>query len=80
MMLADGFEKAFIGTGCRFNIVVAVYDYSKCVKILMKRDKMSEDEAEEWMSYNVIGAWVGEDTPVFVHLHSLKTALEEFVD
>ena len=33
-----------------------------------------------WMSYNVIGAWVGEDTPVFVHLHSLKTALEEFVD
>jgi hypothetical protein len=55
-MLADGFEKAFIGTGCRFNIVVAVYDYSKCVKILMKRDKMSEDEAEEWMSYNVIGA------------------------
>ena len=70
MMLADGFEKAFIGTGCRFNIVVAVYDYSKCVKILMKRDGMKEYEAEEWMSY----------TPVFVHIHSLKTALEEFVD
>ena len=27
-----------------------------------------------------VGAWVGEDTPVFVHIHSLKTALEEFVD
>jgi len=28
---------------------------------------MTEEDAEEWMEYNVVGAWVGETTPMFVH-------------
>ena len=27
---------------------------------------MSEDEAAEYFEFNVVGAWVGESTPVFV--------------
>ena len=67
-LLADGFEDALIGLvsgACRQP--VACYDYQKCVRILMKRDKMSEDEAEEFMDFNVTGAYVGETTPLFLH-------------
>ena len=65
-LLATGFEKAFKGYGQQFNKVVAVYDYSKCVKILMKRDGMTEDDAREYMEFNVLGAYLGEYTPVFI--------------
>jgi hypothetical protein len=27
---------------------------------------MSEEEAEEYFQYNVEGAWVGENTPIFL--------------
>ena len=65
-MLASGLDKAIIGTteGMRF---VAVYDYDKCVRILMS-DGMDYSEALEWMEYNVVSAYVGEGTPVFISL------------
>ena len=65
-LLADGFEEALIGIGIQFNNEVAVYDYEKCVKVLMERDKMKLGEAIEYMDYNVLGAYVGENTPVFI--------------
>jgi len=33
------------------------------VRICMWRDGMSDDEAVEYIEYNCIGAWVGEQTP-----------------
>ena len=64
-LLADGFEEALIGIGTQFNTELAVYDWQKCVEVLM-RDGMTEDEATEFMDFNVTGAWVGPNTPVFV--------------
>lgn len=64
-LLANGFEKALIGFGHRHNQQVAIYDYWECVHILMKRDKMTEEDAIEHMEYNVIGSYVGEYTPIF---------------
>ena len=29
---------------------------------------MSEEEAQEYFEHNTIGAWVGEGTPLFIHL------------
>jgi len=63
---AVGFDDALIGIGRQFNINVAVYDYIKCVEILMSRDNMDAEEAIEFMEYNVVGAYVGPRTPVFV--------------
>lgn len=34
----------------------AVYDYNRMVRFLMDRDKMSEDEAIEFIEYNTIRA------------------------
>ena len=66
ILLANDFEDAFMGLGRQGNKNLAVYDYEKCVLILMKKEDWTEEEAIEWMEYNVVGAWVGEQTPVFV--------------
>lgn len=66
-LLADGFEDAFIGFAERCGAgPVAVYDYANAVKVLVDRDGMSEEEAEEYLQFNVLGAYVGEQTPWFV--------------
>jgi hypothetical protein len=67
ILLADGFEDALVGWvvgACRQP--VACYDYDKCAEILVKRDGMDEDEAYEYIDFNVIGAYVGPGTPLFV--------------
>jgi hypothetical protein len=45
------------------------YDTDKVIEILM--EDMSEDEAWEYFEYNVLGAWVGEHTPVFLEIGNL---------
>ena len=64
-LLADGFEDALIGYSQQFNKVLALYDYAKCVSILMSRDSMTEEEACEFLEFNTLGAYVGENTPAF---------------
>ena len=76
IMLADGFEEAFVGIGQQFVHTFAVYDHGKCVEILRYRDGMTEEEAEEFMEFNVNGAWVGKGTPVFLRPMSLDDAQE----
>ena len=44
---------------------VVCYDRSKVIAILMK-DGMDEEEAEEFFEFNVIGAYMGPETPVFI--------------
>lgn len=64
ILLADGFEDAFIGIGRQFGKPMAIYNRSKCIEILM--DDMTFEEAEEYFSFNVEGAYVGEQTPIFL--------------
>jgi hypothetical protein len=64
VLLADGFDDAFVGIGRQFGRPIAVYNRSKCIDIL--QEDMSEEEAEEYFQYNVEGAWVGENTPIFL--------------
>tara|TARA_R100001463_G_scaffold90677_2_gene145371 strand:- start:1486 stop:1707 length:222 start_codon:yes stop_codon:yes gene_type:complete len=71
MLLADGFEKAFIGTGRQFNKELAVYDYDKCIEILSI--DMGYEDAVEFFEYNVVGAYVGDETPIFLNREPLET-------
>jgi hypothetical protein len=65
---ADSFDDALIGfvwpldTGVK----VAVYDRNKCIEILQEGDGMSEEDAIEFFEFNVSGAYVGPQTPMFV--------------
>lgn len=65
MLVADGFDAAIIGITEGIAPVV-VYDWDKCVEILRK--DMSEEDAIEYMSFNVTGAYVGPRTPIFIRL------------
>ena len=64
-LLADGLESAFIGLGYQFHTPVAVYSKRKALEALMVQG-MSELEAIEYFDYNVAGAYIGEQTPIFL--------------
>ena len=66
-VLLDGFELALVGMGTRFNKPVAVYDYVKCIDTIIDRDHLTEEEAIEFFESNVVGASVGESTPIIVN-------------
>lgn len=76
-LFADGFEDALIGYCERCGISpVALYDYDKCISILMKRDGMTETDAVEFFEFNTLGAFVGEATPMFAKLLRGRFILE----
>jgi len=65
ILLADGLDEAFIGIGWQFNTPFAVYDRDKCMEILESQG-MTPEEAQEYFYYNTQGAYVGEQTPIFL--------------
>ena len=73
VLLADGLEDAFIGVSCGCGPSKAIYDWDKCVDVFMNRDKMTYEEAVEWIDYNVTGAYVGEQTPEFIFLYDKRS-------
>jgi hypothetical protein len=68
LLKADGFDEAILGVGrkkgCEDSIV---YSYERCVEILIDRDNMSYEDAIEWMEFNVVDAYVGPSTPIYIH-------------
>ncbi len=73
-MKAEGFDDAIIGItdGAFAPTMRLVYDIDKCVDILMRRDGMTREEAMEFFTFNVSGAYVGEGTPLYVWSMSFK--------
>jgi hypothetical protein len=67
LLTMDGFDEAIIGTIETFGRPLLVcYDKDKVIELLMKSGIKTEDEAEEYFEYNILGAWVGEQTPCFL--------------
>ena len=67
IMLADGFEEAFVGIVESFGLAPrACYDYDKCIQILMRPSDMEYEDAVEYFQFNVEGSYVGEHTPAFI--------------
>ena len=63
--LADGLDEAFIGV-TEDEPPRAVYDSQKVISTLI-RDGMSYDEAQEFYSFNIAGAHIGPQTPIFIN-------------
>lgn len=55
------YDEAIIGIS---NDDRVVYSYQGLVEALMRHDGMSEEDAEEWVSYNVLGSLYGENMPI----------------
>jgi hypothetical protein len=68
-LIANGFDDAIIGIVERYGMnPVVLYNKDKCLKILQKRDGMSESEAIDFYYYNIVGAYMGEHTPCFAEI------------
>ena len=81
MLKADDFDEAIIGVGRRCgqpNIVV--YDAEKCREILRKKMQGDPTDADEHFEFNVVGAWMGEDTPIFVEPLNGIEELNEWIE
>ena len=67
-LICDGFDEAIIGMAERINLgPVVAYSTEKIVEILMTRDGMEYEDALEYFNFNILGAWMGEMTPVFIN-------------
>ena len=75
MLKIDGFDDALIGTssvwrktpgGGTESVHIPVYDGERIITVLCEQSGMSYDEAIEYISFNIEGAYVGETTPIIV--------------
>ena len=67
-LLADGLNEAIVGYGGQHPMIpVAVYDYDKCVEIFMRDNDWDWEGAIEWMEFNVVQAYLGPGTPIFMN-------------
>lgn len=66
MLTADGFDSCLIGKDTKDR---AVYDADAMIQTLMVRDGMDREEAEEYFWFNIEGAYVGDETPVYTFLN-----------
>jgi len=65
-LFADGFDQALVGHVVNHHQPkVAVYDLDLCVLILT-RGGMSEEDAREYLEFNVVGAYAGKHGPLFI--------------
>jgi len=69
----DGFDNAIIGLqeGIQPRLV---YDLWKIVDVL--KEDMSEEDALDYIAYNITGAYVGESTPVIVDTEKTLEQIE----
>lgn len=63
-ILWDGLDEAIIGI-TQDN--VAVYDIHKMELEVMKLHECSFEEAVEWVDYNILSAYVGDNTPEHIY-------------
>ena len=66
-LVCDGFDEAIIGMAERLGLgPVVAYNVEKMIAIMIERDGMTYEEALEYYNFNILGAWMGEFTPIFI--------------
>ena len=66
VLYMDGYDDCLLGHIERCGSKrLALYDYTKLV-IHHMRDDMTHSEAVEFVEYNQLGAYMGDDTPYFL--------------
>lgn len=63
LLKADGFDDAILGVDQSKDPIKLIYSVRRCLDILEK--DMSSEEAMEYFSFNVEGAYVGDKTPLW---------------
>jgi hypothetical protein len=69
VLICDGFDDAIIGIEPTTSRLV--YDVDKMIETLISQG-MDRDEAIEYYEFNIVGAYVGELTPIFVDTYERR--------
>jgi hypothetical protein len=69
LLTLDGFDEAVLGVVERAGLLAVCYDRNKIISILMR--DMNEEEAWEFYEFNILGAYMGEHTPVYLDMMPL---------
>ena len=64
LVTVDGYDDAILGIDSKSYRVI--YDADEMVEILMEAENMEEEEALEYLDYNVFNAWIGDQTPIYM--------------
>ena len=66
-MEQEYFDDAIIGVATSsLGMMAVAYSEPKVIDLIIKHDRMTPDEAMEHYQFNILGAYVGENTPVFI--------------
>lgn len=77
VLVPDGLEAAFLGLyDGHEGLPRAVFSVKKCLDIFIAGG-MTYEEAREHFDFNVAGAYVGPQTPIFVEDEEVQAALSE---
>jgi hypothetical protein len=60
---ADGLDAAVIGI--EINSMRLIYSSNKIIEILMLDNNMEFQDALEYYEFNIVGAYIGEKTPIY---------------
>lgn len=63
LLQADGFDNAIIGVEPLSGKII--YDIDKMITALIG-EGLSDEEAIEYLDYNVLNTYVGEQTPIYI--------------
>jgi|TARA_B110000503_G_C6857753_1_gene293536 hypothetical protein len=76
MLLAEGYENAFIGITIPQSSrdELAVYDFAICIDIIMKRENIKEEDAVDYFYFNVVNSFAGNYTPLFIKRATFEQA------
>jgi hypothetical protein len=64
LLQADGFDDAIIGLEPLSGKVI--YDIDMMVQVLVTQEELTHEDAIEYLDYNVLNAYVGENTPIYI--------------
>ena len=67
LLFADDWDDCIIGVAYDFGDLRGVYSIKKMIEQLMSYGD-SYLEAREYLEYNTLDAWVGENTPIYVEI------------
>ena len=66
LLFADGYDDAIIGVCVGFDSGRVAYSIPKMIEIAANDLSVDYNEAVEWLEYNTFGAYVGENTPIYM--------------
>jgi|6_EtaG_2_1085325.scaffolds.fasta_scaffold115679_1 hypothetical protein len=66
LLFYDNCDDALVGVGARCSCPpVAIYSYEKLVDVFIAGG-MDREESVEWIDFNVLGGWIGPQTPMVI--------------